>query len=301
MKRLLLSSAMLIALPAWAAGPIDETRPLAADATVEVHNVRGVIRVTGSDRSDVHITGTVGEGAKGLVVEGDERRLEIRIEYPNSSGGWGWWGGNDMADSTLEVALPKGVTLHVEGVSAEIDVRDVQGQRVEIDSVSGDVELSTSAAEIEIDSVSGDTRITTSEGTREVALESVSGDVELTGPVSERLQAESVSGRLTLSPVGDLKSARTAVVSGDIELQMSLAPGGRIDAESLSGDVVITLPKSTSARLEATSFSGTIRSAVGKVEKEEFGPGSSLHAELGSGDGQIRLESFSGDAELKLQ
>ena len=42
-------------------------------------------------------------------------------------------------------------------------------------------------------------------------------------------------------------------------------------------------------------------SPVGRVDREEYGPGKSLDARLGQGQGKIRLESFSGDVDLELK
>ena len=37
------------------------------------------------------------------------------------------------------------------------------------------------------------------------------------------------------------------------------------------------------------------------VNKEEYGPGQSLDARLGNGQGQIKLETFSGNIKVELQ
>ena len=38
-----------------------------------------------------------------------------------------------------------------------------------------------------------------------------------------------------------------------------------------------------------------------KAQKEGFGTGSSLNHRYGNGDGEIRLETFSGDAEIVME
>ena len=37
------------------------------------------------------------------------------------------------------------------------------------------------------------------------------------------------------------------------------------------------------------------------VEKPKYGPGASLEHRYGSGNGEIRIETFSGDFELKFE
>jgi hypothetical protein len=302
MKALLsLPLLLLLLVPsADAATPIDERRTVDADAVIEVKNVAGSIRVRGGNRRDVHVTGSVGEGANGLVIEGDARRLQIRIDYPRSGGGWGgWWGGGVKGDSVLEVEVPEGIELKVGAVSASVEVDGIRGRRAEVESVSGQLRFTGSPEVLAIESVSGAINVA-SEGIRELSVETVSGRVSVAGPVAERLRAESVSGRMQLEPAGALQSVQASVVSGGIDLRTALAPSGRLTAESLSGGLSVTLPRATSARVEASSFSGSIRSDAGSVEKETFGPGSSLKTTLGAGDGQIRLETFSGALRLRL-
>lgn len=299
-----IAACLLFALPVLAAGErFAETREIDPDGTVEVENVRGLIRVSAWDRPDIGIEGTLGEGAKGLLVAGDRRRLSIRIDYPGGQEGrgWfgGWFGGTAMGDSELVVNLPAGVSLNVRSVAARVEVSDVAGARAEINTVSGDLAYRGSAAVLELGTVSGDARI---EGSaREIELQTVSGDVTVEAEVAERLRAESVSGDLRIRSPLPIRQVQANVVSGDVSLRVALARDARLSAQSLSGDVDVVLPKASSARLSASSFSGRIRSDVGTVKKEEYGPGSSLEATIGDGAGRIQLESFSGDLTLRLE
>jgi DUF4097 and DUF4098 domain-containing protein YvlB len=93
----------------------------------------------------------------------------------------------------------------------------------------------------------------------------------------------------------------TGTVSGDADVRVGLAEGGEIRSETVSGDIQLRLPKSVSARVSAESFNGDLRAPGAKVQTEEFGPGSSLEVRYGSGAGEIRMESFSGDAQLILE
>lgn len=300
MKRLALAIAIGLALPlAIAATPFDETRALNPDAAVSLDNLKGRIIVTTWDRAEIRIAGRRGDGTKALLIEGDASDLSVRIEYPESKSWFGGWGGGDAGDSELQVTVPVGVSLRVEAVSAEVDVQGVAGKELTIDNVSGDVVASTSAAEVAIATVSGDQRITARSG--DVTLESVSGDVSLGGELSGRISLEAVSGNLRLNSNAAAKQVSAGVVSGDIQLRTGLQSGGRIRAESLSGDLELILPTGASAKLEASSFTGTIVSDAGKVETEEYGPGSSLNATLGSGEGRIELETFSGDLRVRQE
>ena len=281
---------------AEAAIPFDETRPLDADAEVSLDNLQGRIEVSTWDRNEIRIEGQRADATKALHIEGDASNLRVKIEYPESRGWFGGWGG-DSGESDLRVTVPAGVELSIDTVSAEVQVRGVAGRELSIDSVSGDITVESGARSVEIDAVSGDIVVDMRSG--DVAVESVSGDIEVKGAMDGRIQVEAVSGSIRIESDAAARQVNAGVVSGDVRLKVGLQPGGRIQAESLSGDLELTLPPNTSARVEASSFNGTIRSDHGKVETEEYGPGSSLSTTLGSGDGRIDLETFSGDLTIR--
>ena len=294
--------ALVAALPAHAATPINESRPLSADGSVSIENVKGRIVVRTWAQPQVKVSGSLGKGAEPLIVEGDSRNLSIEVKYPNHRGkGWlGWGRGDDGTEPTiLEVTIPQRASLEIDSVSADVDVQQMAGRKLDIESVSGDVVVTASSpGEASFQNVSGDTtlRITS----KSVRVGSVSGDVKLRGGLDGEVHLESVSGNAEMN-AGTLGRLEVSTVSGDAKLQLGLAPSGTIKAESVSGDLDFTLPKATGARLSIETFSGDIASPVGKIEREDYGPGKSLDATLGNGDGQMHIESFSGDVNIVLQ
>ena len=72
----------------------------------------------------------------------------------------------------------------------------------------------------------------------------------------------------------------------------------RISAGQLAADLA---PRDLSAKVSGESFSGDLNAPGAKIEREEFGPGSSFHTRYGAGKGEVRIETFSGDATLRLQ
>ncbi len=115
------------------------------------------------------------------------------------------------------------------------------------------------------------------------------------------MHAETVSGDITIDSRGErVRRLSTGTVSGDAQARVGLRDGGQIKSETVSGDIRLRLPKDLSARVSGESFSGDLDAPGAKVRKEEFGPGKSFEARYGSGAGEIRMETFSGDAELIL-
>ena len=295
--------AMLVLLavaPAWAATPVNQTRTLAADGLVSVDNLKGRIIVRTWAQPQVRITGSLGNGVEKLEVDGSTQSLRIKVKYPEHDGGWLNWGkGGRSEPSVLEVTIPQHASLNVDSVSADVDVQQMAGRKLVVNDVRGEISVSASSpGEASMDSVSGDVSLRITSG--HVEVNSVSGDIHLQGGLRGSVKLESVSGDVTLL-AGALQELRVQTVSGDADLQAGLIGNGSIKAETVSGDVRLAMPRSSDARVHAETFSGNISSAAGKVAKKEYGPGKSLDARLGQGQGDIHLETFSGDIDLQLR
>lgn len=299
--RLICVAALLAAAPAFAATPIDQSRPLSPTGQVSVDNLKGRIVVRGWNRAEVKITGSLGEGVEKLEVTGSADSLSIVVRYPKRGGGWFGWGSSDggAEPTTLEVMVPTGAAVSVDSVSADVEVSGVSGRRLSVDSVSGDVSTrAVRPGEASFDTVSGDIDLEIDTGN--VSVDSVSGDILLKGRITGQVSLETVSGDATLL-AGSIDRLSLSTVSGDGQMTTGLRAAGSITADSVSGGLTLELPADTSARLRIETFSGDISSPVGKVQTEEYGPGKHLDARLGAGAGDIRLESFSGNVRVRIK
>jgi DUF4097 and DUF4098 domain-containing protein YvlB len=298
LARTLLALALLVALgDAVADTPINETRAVNADARIDVSNVKGSITVSGWDKPEVAISGTLGDGAKKLAVDGDASHLRIKVEAPDRQGWFSWGADTRMGDTMLDIKVPRGAEMKIESVSADVSLTGVAGRSLNVDSVSGKQRLDSGAKDVELDSVSGDIDIT---GKAERAhVETVSGNIRARG-LGGTLKFETVSGDVDAENAG-YREINAGTVSGDIELRGAPDDGARIDVETMSGDLRLRLPSTASTRISASTFSGRIRSDFGKVTEPEHGPGSSLDATVGGGAGQVKIETFSGDVDIRQQ
>ncbi|MGB8635809.1 MAG: DUF4097 family beta strand repeat-containing protein [Rhodanobacteraceae bacterium] len=282
---------------AHAGTPIDQSRPLDVHGSVSVSNVSGEVTVTGWDRPQVRITGTLGEGAKPLKIEGDENSLSIKVEAKKSSGGWFSLGNEShMKPTTLNILVPIGAAINLDLVSSNARVENLTGGKIGIDSVSGRVHVKADSPEISIDAVSGD--VTIAGKTDRLDVDTVSGDVHAP-MIGKRGKLESVSGDITVAG-GPFEQMNASTVSGDLDIRGGITASGKMDIETMSGDVSLLLPKSASARIDASTFSGDIESALGQASHQQHGSGSELSTRIGTGGGNISLESFSGDIRIRL-
>ena len=276
-------------LPAMAATPISQTRPLDARGRVEIENLKGRVEVVAWDRPEVKLSGTLGDGVERLSVEGDGRVLRIKVQYPSRN--------RNAEPSQLVVQMPLLADLDVETVSADINVSGMASRELELESVSGDIVANGAPRRGEISSVSGDIRLAMNSPS--LRVETVSGQLVVQGRLNGAIALESVSGDIRLDALGErARKLSASSVSGDMDLDLALAEDGEIRMESVSGDLRLRLPAGLSAQVSGESFSGDLSAPGAKIHKEEFGPGSSFRVRYGAGRGDVRLQTFSGDARL---
>ena len=291
-KASILALACVAAFPALAATPIDQSRPLDPRGRVEIDNLKGRVEVRAWDRSEVKITGSLGAGVEKFLVDGDKGALRIEVKYPNRS--------NNAEPTVLIVQVPLQAELEVSTVSADIAVHGVAPRELSLESVSGDIVANGAPRRASVESVSGDVALTFNSG--DVEANAVSGDLVLNGRLNGEVSVETVSGNLRVDSRGErLRRLSASTVSGDVELKLALAPNGEVSMESVSGDLTLVAPRDLSAQVSGESFSGDLSAPGAQIEREEFGPGSSFHARYGAGKGEVRIETFSGDATLRLQ
>lgn len=282
--------AVLLLVPAMALADtrVDERHNVAAGGRIELSNIAGKVTVRGWDRNDVQLTGTLSDGLQ-LRQEKSANRVRWEIEYPRRGNSGG---------AILTLNVPRSVELLLSTVSADQDISGVDVRRLQADTVSGSLSASGRSGDSKLNTVSGSVNARLQ--TPKMDVNTVSGRIEAGGGVSGDIGAQTVSGRVEVD-AGRVQRLAVETVSGSIDLSATaLAPGGRINVESVSAPVSLRLPRTVSAQLSVNSFSGSINSDAGKVERPRYGPGSSLDARLGSGDGDIRVQSHSGSVQVRL-
>src|SRR5262249_39576579 len=125
---------------------IRESWQVAADARIDVSNVRGTLTISAWEKAEAEMSGTLG-GDSRLEISGDAQHLVLHVDGAHD----GLFGrsGPDH-DSDLIVHVPKGASLDVAVVSADAAVSGVAGKRLQVDGVSGKLTLSSAAPEIDV-------------------------------------------------------------------------------------------------------------------------------------------------------
>lgn len=282
----LLVTAMLASTAVLAADDVEEVRPLAADGHVWVENNFGEIVIKGWDREEIRILGDMSDDVRELEIRESGNGIRVRVDYYDR---------RHIDGADLDIMMPAGASLEAESVSGDLEAQGLHGETLELRTVSGDLEAAAESQRLTLVSVSGD--IDFSGAASRVEVESVSGDVELSG-VSGEIEATTVSGDVTVTGGRTIQIGEFEAVSGDVELELALAAGGRISVSSMSGDIDVYLPRDQQAEFFAETFSGDIDTDFGRETRASRGPGSRLEHQQGDSGAIIRLNSFSGDVGI---
>ncbi len=289
MKRAAFVLAAVLAGPAWVAAdtPVDQKRPAAPDAKVSIENLSGSVKVTGWSQAQVQVKGIVGEGAE-LSFDGPEQNLKVEVEAEH---------GNPMGiKSDLEVFVPSGASVSVEGFSATISVAGVAGS-VSAETVNGSITHSGPSKGVELQSVNGSIDVTKAGG--RIQAEAVNGAVTVRDGSGE-LKASTVNGKLLVTG-GSYERANLESVSGGVRFEAALSPRATLGVESVSGPVDLFFPAAFGAEFSVSTFSGAIVNELGPAaeKKDKWTPGKELSFTSGSGGARVTVETLSGAVNIR--
>ena len=200
---------------AFASTPINLSKDIRPNAKINIDNVKGEVTVTAWDKNQIQVSGTLGDGARPLQIEGDDREVDLKVEGDENKGKWFSWGNDTrMQPTVLNIRVPKAVEVEINVVSAPVSIDGLDGGKVTVESVSGRIRANLHSPEVSMQTVSG--TIDLAGKTGKADLQTVSGDI--TAPaVADKIEGQTVSGRMTIGG-GPWKEANFSTVSGDTQI-----------------------------------------------------------------------------------
>ena len=164
--------AMMVPMTAVSGEDIDQTLQMKANGLVQVENLAGSIEFSSWDRQEVHVRGEAGDDVEEVEITSTSTGVSIRVHNHK---------GNHNIDGTdLYLRIPHSASIEADSVSSDITVNNNNGERIQLNTVSGDLEIDASPQLLELQSVSGDVEF---EGTAgRSSVETVSGEIALVGP-----------------------------------------------------------------------------------------------------------------------
>jgi DUF4097 and DUF4098 domain-containing protein YvlB len=288
-RRSVVLALSLVAAPlgASAQSSVEQRRPAAADGIVSVDNAAGTIKVTGWEKAEVLVKGTLGAGATGLDLSGSSRKTNIEVEVEGNPHG---------VRSDLDIYVPVGSRLEIDAYQAEITVIGVKGG-VNVETVNGGISITGPSKNVDAQSVNGAVEVVGA-GSR-VHAETVNGRVTVKDASGE-VNASTVNG--TLAVVGGVfETAHLETVSGSMRFEGSLSKSGSLSAEAVSGGIELVLPATLSADFSVSTFSGKVENELGPAAERtnKWTPGRELSFSTGSGGAKVSVETLSGSIRLR--
>jgi DUF4097 and DUF4098 domain-containing protein YvlB len=190
----------------------------------------------------------------------------------------------DEAKVDYDIAVPPGVSISVDTVSAPITA----------DGLSGDITLSSETGEMNVRNVAKS----------HVHLRSMTAPVTLSSVANTRIEIQSSGGAVKLENVTGPRVA-VGTGSGNIDYRGDCSGGGDYIMTTHSGAIDLMLPATASVDLTARSSKGSVENEfpLQEATHHSFVPqqGRSFAGTSNSGSSSVQLQSFSGKIRVKKQ
>lgn len=243
------------------ADPAEIRHRIGANGTFSLGNVAGDVRLRGTDSDEVIAMARSDHGRSGhlpLVVRRSESSLSIEIDQRGPLPfGLGW---RVVPGVEFDISLPRGARVDVNSVSSDIEVTGLVGEQ-SYRTVSGDLKVMHAGGRLSLTTISGDIVLDAREP-MEADASSTSGDLEISGPT--------------------LRAMRLRTVSGDVEIRGAFDSGAMHNIETVSGDVEIE---------STTGLTVEVRKGI------DLGGGPKQRV-VGDGAARLRFRSLSGDLNV---
>ncbi|HUQ48318.1 MAG TPA: DUF4097 family beta strand repeat-containing protein [Gemmatimonadaceae bacterium] len=264
---------------------IDTTVTLDRGGSLNLSVYSGHVNVTGVPGTKMRVKGVVDRGE--LRFDAHSTSVRMQVEPDGRHGG----------AAELEISVPVGTRVQIDGYSAPYTVKGVKGE-VKLESMSGSIEVSDAVGRTQLESISGYIKADNIDG--DLRVESVSGRVDVSN-VNGDIEAESVSGHVWITGAKS-KGVRAETVSSSISYAGSIDPSGAYSFKSNSGRITLAVSANIGATVSLETFSGNVDSdfpvTLG-AGTNSTGRDSRFEFKIGNGGARIILESFSGNIRIQ--
>lgn len=264
---------------------VDTTVSLERGGTLSVSVWSGRVNISAGSGSSVRVRGTVERDAMELRARSSSVSISMESEIRH--------GGR----AELDITVPEGTNIVLEGYSAPYVVRGVKGA-VQAETLSGSIRVSDAIGRVTLETVSGNIDVSGVDG--DVRAETVSGSVAM-NDVNGGVESESVSGTISIGRAKS-SSVRAESVSGTISYRGTFDPSGNYEFKSHAGRVVLSMPADAGATVSLQTFSGNVDSdfpVTLETGRSRMGHESRFQFKIGNGRSRIVLETFSGDIKIQ--
>ncbi|MFT5163177.1 MAG: hypothetical protein ACI9FJ_001762 [Alteromonadaceae bacterium] len=273
--------------PLFAGEMVDLSLKVPDSGLLLIDNTRGVVTVTGWDKTEVLLQGELDDSARELIFKTKGHKTLIKVVMDGMS--------HHGDNSVLKVFMPKNLKLRFKGVDTSFNLSNLTN-RVEGQTINGDLKLDNIHSKMKVSSVSGHIDVSNSSGRAQI--ESVSGEVVLSGQFS-KAKVNSMTGKV-MANIDHIKVLKIENVSGNTVINGSLQNKAYVKLTSVSGNIHYKSKGQLNAACNiASQFGGKIinfltedRPWSERMEEQK------LHFVSGDGSGKLVMNTVSGSVTL---
>ncbi|WP_444997879.1 DUF4097 family beta strand repeat-containing protein [Aliikangiella sp. IMCC44359] len=290
MRKFIALLLLSISFNALAGEKVDKTIDAEADGTVEIHNVRGKVVITGWENNQVKVSGTLDDLAEEFIFERKGSKTKIKVKLPRNSSH------HSRDGSKLKIMVPTRSKVSFSGVATDLEADLIRGG-IDVNSVSGDIKINNTQERTYINSVSGDLVLRDLIGRLEVST--VSGDLDAIVNC-EKVNISGVSAELKVK-LQKIESANVSNVSGDTHVYGRLISDGEVRLSSVSGEAIYYVDGELDAKVNIETAPGgeIINQYSDDKPVSSFINSHRLKFTAGGGNGVLNMSTVSGDIGLK--
>jgi len=280
-------SLILLGVNTYAREKVQKSIDLENIHRVHFINIRGAVKLTGSEQTNLSIEGTLDDNALGLRTSQNKEVLIIEVEMPQHL--------MPVSGSKLELKLPQSMGVRIEGVSTEWQLDNLGATQIQ--SVTGSVLLKNGQNDVDIEVVNAPIQIEGIQGN--LNLHSMNGNIQIHG-VSGDIDANTIDGKIILKQQ-KINQVRLSTVNGVIDVSGSMSHESSLILSSVDGDLYLNLEKSDGYQCQLNALYG------GKIDNQlpvsgettVSAGGAKLSLAVGDGQGKIEATTISGTIHIK--
>jgi DUF4097 and DUF4098 domain-containing protein YvlB len=300
LKLLIFAGFLCLSWTAFAAEKINRSPDVSKTPYVQIEHVNGSVKVIAWDKSEVKITGTLGDSTEEFIFEKDDNEVLINVKVKNNNG-WNNWGSDNGDD--LEIFVPRQSKVYYSAVNADVELEKIRGG-ARIETVNGSIDAKELAGRIRLESVNG--RITASSLEGDVKISTVNGSIDSRSSKGKEDSYESVNGSIEV--FSESADINIETVNGDIKLKLGKVSqlnletvNGSTEASSVGGSIRLHLQSDVSARFDIEGHAGgkiTNNLSADKMQKTKSGTNRWLTFFLNGGSAKVNVSTISGRIRL---
>jgi hypothetical protein len=147
MKKLLIfAGALCLSWAALADEKINRSLDVSKTPYVQIEHVNGSAKVIAWDKSEVKVTGSLGDRTEKFIFEKDGNEVLIKVKVKNNNG-WNNWGSDNGDD--LEIFVPLQSKVYYSAVNADVELEQVRGG-ARVETVNGAIDVIELAGRIRL-------------------------------------------------------------------------------------------------------------------------------------------------------